>query len=933
MPLQKQVLDITLAGIDESIDDKLLPNGRLIEATNVEFDSKGALNKRKGYDALGTSVVGGGSIGTPRMLTSHDSELVLADGAKLYGYSEAIGQWVDRGEYRPCKHTLRTYEGDIASTGTTWYDYSSTTAAAVLTHRDSTNAYATIIDRGTWQTIGDPIDFGAASYAPTASTLSDHFVGAGTGIYTASTLAPQTWSLLDSVPSGDIIGMVYYGDEKIAVAWYTATELRLQLCTSSGLIGSPLAYTLPTGPGFYKPAMASGSGTDLAIVFHDGAITRDLIGWWVGGTTTLSQFFAPVTIDTTVATQMAVGYVGSDMFTWYTKTSGGSIAKYATLNASGTLTGPTNADAGYLPPVAQLFQHDSTPMLPVYLPGVAGVAVINPQTYVPYARWLPGETTTSLGMSSVYNPSSGIYEFAVNKYLTTGDSSRTAPTVVTLDFNHVPSVAKGADSLILSGSVVMEYDGGQVYENNFIQTPARRTSTGTSASGGSLSDGTYSFVIVWRWWDDHGRIHYSTPSTPYSVTLSGGGASQKFTVYTGAVENSSAADPVTYRSNVEAVVYVTEASGSIYYYGGSSFLDTSTAVEVTDVDTSGAQVYTQDGTLEFSAPPQLVSLVDKGRRVYGVTSDGTMWFTHQHISGYNTAFSAFLTKSLGQRLEDSQLGVIDDSIIAVGSEDIRVVTGDGPSLTGAQDDLSEPRAIQADTGRTSDSYALSTHMGIIFKTSRGLTLLDRALQLQPAFGEPAEDCTSLTMTSAAAVPAESQFVFGASNGDAYVYDYTSGQWATFDGRQMTTACMHDGVLHWGVSGDEVRKTSTDWQDGVSNFSMSVKTPWVKVGSPQAYGRIYNILILGEWRSSNTLTMKLYYDYNGSTAAETIAFDLTSGYNAGDVLQLRHYAGRKCQSVLVELSDSGTGESAKLSAITLEIAQKAGPYRPSTTVTG
>lgn len=105
MPLQSQLVPIVLAsGLDTKSDDRVTALGRLTILENGVFTAPGRINKRHGYRALGKTIEStGASITSAVGLLNFGDELLLADGQRLYSYSEATGHWIDRGALVPMR--------------------------------------------------------------------------------------------------------------------------------------------------------------------------------------------------------------------------------------------------------------------------------------------------------------------------------------------------------------------------------------------------------------------------------------------------------------------------------------------------------------------------------------------------------------------------------------------------------------------------------------------------------------------------------------------------------------------------------------------------------------------------------------------------------------------------------------------------------------
>jgi hypothetical protein len=264
---------------------------------------------------------------------------------------------------------------------------------------------------------------------------------------------------------------------------------------------------------------------------------------------------------------------------------------------------------------------------------------------------------------------------------------------------------------------------------------------------------------------------------------------------------------------------------------------------------------------------------------------------------------------------------------------VQFITGNGPTATNTDNDHSTPCVIPSDTGIIPGTRMLPWQGGAVLRTPHGLSMLTLSMQIDTEWGNRSNEMVGLTQSATVVDPSHELLYFAHSDGDCYAYNYCVDQWARFTNHNMVSATMFGGVMYWATSAGLVRYRNSTWLDGPTAVVQTVETPWIKLSSIQGYQRVYNMLILGEYRSAHKLTVNVYYDFS-STASETVTFDLTTGYTTGQVFQLEHYCGRPCDVVKVKLNDgTTTAESVRLSGIAFEIGQKYGANKIVTTRKG
>lgn len=926
MVLPRTTIDIPIGGLGQNVDPKLLPPGSSLEAQNVEFDKHGSVNKRKGYTELTTDILGGGSISACRKIFELNGRLVLIDGSKIYEYSSSLAKWISRGNYIPCRNSVRPIpkfysspEADSVVSGNFVWSVSQTM------HRYAVSELSSGI------TVVDDTDFATFSYTSICASSTYVYIAGRE----STTVDVQKFSNTDPTSKSSVCTLTsnsnYFdmadldGSGTCVIVYGTTSGVTVKKFNSSGGI---LGSTSTTGTMDRKPSIVVDSSQNIWIMFHTAAAGMKV---WALNSSLTPLFSAAVPTGLGSVSSTAVGCMIGTSCRWWVgdPTTASDSSYYLTVNTSGTITGPTACTSMGMCPCGYPYKVSDTE---VYIPMlfvdstqrsvfVYKTATDGSLSSGAVARMLPMSVYRTAPQTKSRPINMGTLGIGWMFYSDYSESGNYINVISCFDKSYSPNATIYGSSLLFSGSIVAEYDGERIIENNFLTYPVL-TSSGTT--GGSLTDGTYTLYAVYKRIDNLGNVVRSSPSLPSTVTLSAGGSSQRIEVLL--YWNEASMDPSTVKNDSVVEIYCTTANGTIpYYVKDIQYVSPGWDDAVDSVSTSAAQLYTADNTLEYFAPPQLVSIATKGGRVFGITERGDAYYTHKALYGVSASFSPYLSLSIGKSTDDTNFSVssIDGTLIVTDTKRIWYVSGDGPAADGSNSDLQDPKLIASDYGCVSGSPMLSSHIGMIYKSARGLSLLDRSLQANPQFGEPVSESLSLTLSTSICVPSESFFLFGHSDGDAYVYDYVANQWAKFTNSTMVSSALVGGTLYWATSAGKVRYRSSAYLDGASAITMLVETPWIRLGSIQGYQRVYNMLILGEWRSAHTLTVVVYYDYS-STAAETITFDLSTGYTAGALLQLEHYCGRPCQTIKVRISDSATtGESLRLSGVSFEIGQKYG----------
>lgn len=506
---------------------------------------------------------------------------------------------------------------------------------------------------------------------------------------------------------------------------------------------------------------------------------------------------------------------------------------------------------------------------------------------------------------------------------------------------------------LLSGGFLHALGKKTVHANGFLQYPKIDSLTGGNP-GGSMSDGVYSVVVVFEYSDEDGQLHRSAASDPESITLSAGGAAQTITV---AVRTCKIGSPTKY-TNCRYVAYRTTAGGSIYYYSGayaipgSSITSATISITVTAADATiddYQTLYTTGGVLESIAPPAPLCLTAGEDRVFLLSAEDPheVWFSKPKEEGIASEFN----EACVIRYPEPQKMIrwFNGSLYSSTGDKIYCVIGDGPNALGQGGQFSLPRLSSNLTGCENPYSVIETPQGLMFQSqmpmdplpattpsataseSAGLWLLNGS-GVQPVLAP--DDFSFYPITSAVAVPKKNQILFtlwGYTNSNALLaYDYVSNQWSTHLINETGTqypfgACVNSA--HQMANG-------AYWYTQATTFGsadvMKIRTPWIKPGQLiSGYGRVKWVYLMGTWKSSHTLNIKVYYDYDDSTAVETITASITS--TTTPYLYRFKPARQRCNAIMIEIYDSdlaGTYESFSLDGLMLRLAKKAHQVLPA-----
>lgn len=528
-------------------------------------------------------------------------------------------------------------------------------------------------------------------------------------------------------------------------------------------------------------------------------------------------------------------------------------------------------------------------------------------------------------------------------------------TNFTVEFNYDPSLlfqcSELGDGIHVAAGVPMIFDGTRIFEESFFSFPEAVTE---ATSAGTLT-GAYSYAVLWRRTDSNGNTHTSAPSfAPTPVTL----ASQEMTL-------SVPATMMSWYNNYPGTelwldVYVTAASGSTYYYHGSTRAighgsSNFTYVVNANPNTTNPFVYTTGGVLDNVNPPGARFNTAHNQRLWIVDDTGiTVWLSQAFQAGAAIGWNEDLTFSLPIGGAITALAEMDANLVIFKTDSIYVVDGDGPAATGQGSDLTTPQKIATDVGALDWRSVVLFPKGLLFQARAGFYLVDRGLNVS-FIGKPVEDTLALfpIVTSATLAPSAQQVRFTCSNGTTSIsvaYDYLHGAWTTYQYAQLAAdiasgtlygdqfvLVTRDGFLWLEHEPTDIARFLDDDTSGAPHFvPTSITMPSVRVNGAQGiqgYQRVRRVQYFGEPGDSHGISIGIAVN-DDPTIRQTGAWSSMqlSSNPYGDQCEL-HLAGslNKVESVQITISDTEgsdvtSGEGAIFVSLAIEVIQIGERYR-------
>lgn len=1001
MALETQYFQLSFdKGIDSKTDPKLVTEGLLNIVNGVFRDTGGRagrrLNMRYGYTNLGPSLVsstGTSSLTDGEALGAFNEELLLFNKSNLYSRSDASAAYISKGNTIPL---LVSNASVIRNARTqTRADFNLLNNIALYAWKDSSGGVkASVIDWASGNSYQSDVLINANGANPRVVALGNSYLAVFYEETTTNIIKFKRLKLSDPFT---------FLTEQSLVSTVSAASPWFDLCPSGTLAlwvahkaantidvgyvdqnGSTVAAGVPSTVNFAEAAtnclgcFVEPSNSNVYVLFHNNTNGTRVVGYTYSlsspsfSVQTIDATTTPITLNVTAATissnQIRVFYEvnAASTINHYIKTATvtatGTVASVSVLKRSVGLASKsfTQDSVQYVNAV-----YDSTAQASYFtlngsgsivaksLPGVAGIQT---QSYLPQMVSPETDQWAFTALQKTAFVSNGL------DFTSTTGVSRTL-----LDFGTTDRYFSSqlGNNLHINGGFLNAYDGVSIVEHGFHLYPETITLGSASASGGNLADGVYSVAAVYCWTDNFGQVHRSAPSTLATITLSGGGSAQQFTVTAPTLRLTEKKSP---RVDVVVEIYRTTVGGSIHYLVKSStaaqnpkFNDTTADTVTFVIDntctndtnlTSNPILYTESGVVENIVPPPCRYLTHTKNRVILNNSEdpNEFWYSKQFVSGEGLGFSDFFKIRLDP-LGGDPVGLfpMDDKIIFFKSNKIYFISGDGPTDTGEQNTFTEPQLIASDLGLRDPQSIVLTPLGLMFQSAKGKYLLDRGLNLQ-YIGAAVEAYDSYTVTSADLIESQNQVRF-LTNGPCLVYDTYYQQWSTFDNHQGKDAILWNGTYSYlrESLGHVYQEAIDHYLDDNKTIQLQIETPWIKVGGIQNFQRMRRLHVIGDYFSEHQLNVEVAYDYfnayldqltwdpavssiaSGTYGTGLYGSESIYGGTSDNVYQVRfHLPRQKCQSIKFKFSNiqpaTSSGKALALSNIQLECALKVGQMK-------
>lgn len=987
--LQKQSTNINFSeGLDTQTDPNQVMLGKMLSLVNSVFTKAGQLTKRNGFDLLPAL-----PDTSSTFLSTHNSNL-LALGNNLQVLSSDTRQWFTKGEFQDVDVNVVPLVRTTSSQTTVDSAIAPNNAVCTV-YLDSNGAeYYSVSDLPSGEIIVPSVALPSTATSARVAALGSFFI-----VTYLVTSGPQTHLAYIAIPSytpqSPRSPITLATDVKTLSSGYdiVVANNNMYFAYESTFSGGAVRVSFLDNTlllHVFKALLGHTAQLMTLAVDNTGNTPTIYITFWQSSdnnayTASFDQNLNPILTPTLVLASTVINEITSaaqnlsnSIFYQVTNTYSYSSVRtdYVlknTISYSGTVSSPIvlkrsvglGSKAFIVNSKVYLQTNYAGSLQPTYFlideqgNEVAKTAYSNGPTYA-VTQVLPqvNVTNQTARMGYLFKDLLAPVNKAMNAPAVNGVYSQTGINLATYVFNSgAIATSELAGSLHITGGILWQYDGVKPVEHGFFLYPEDLLAT--PGSGGSMSAQTYFYQWTYEWTDAGGNLNRSAPSIPYEITLTSGQNKVVVDVPTLRLTYKDAPNDVRlvgYRwSQAQQVFYqITSISAPVLNNTTVDFI----AYTDTLADSSiigNTILYTTGGVLEnIQAPSSTVSTLYKSRLFLVDAEDqNLLWYSKQVIENtpvemtdLQTIYVAPTTAAQGNTGPITALSAMDDKLIIFKKDAIYYLTGNGPDVTGANNDFSDPTYITGTVGCANQNSLVIMPQGLMFQSDKGIWLLGRDLSTQ-YIGSAVQNFNTQGVLSAIVIPGTNTVRFTMSGGTTLMYDYYFGQWGEFRGIPGISSTLYQG-LHTFINkyGEVLQESVGKYLDGGKPVLMSFTTAWAKFAGLQGFQRAYFFYLLGIYASPHTLTLTIAYDYNpnptqqvniqptnfsGFYGDDPLYGDQTPYGGEGTVEQWRVFLQQqKCQSVQISLSENfdstlgtSSGAGLTLSGINLVYGVKKG----------
>jgi hypothetical protein len=501
-----------------------------------------------------------------------------------------------------------------------------------------------------------------------------------------------------------------------------------------------------------------------------------------------------------------------------------------------------------------------------------------------------------------------------------------------------PRSAVAGQSTVFSGSIPHHVSGGQCAELGFPFLAGQPGISASATGGGAVGIGSYGVTACWRWTDEAGQIHRSSPSIIRTVDVVGGANTITIVVTNPWLTEKSYGD-------LKLEIYSTERDSTA---DGAHFLQTTVSPVFTDAYTvvtlntepvGGREIlYTDGGIFPHFHVPGDGGVTTVGRRLW-LGGASAVYASKLLEPGFAPSFNdegslqVNLPASAGRVVALESMG---DKLIVFCERGVWMVQDGGPDNNRIGVDFAPPEQI-AELSIAGPRSSYKTDSGVVFCVTPNATdpdrggpwMLDR--QSLQYIGRPVRDYFATTAVPEVTYSSERQQVYVTSNvggSGVVMFDLRTQRWAWWDLRQATWGALRSIICVGGVlmalSNEPAAFDGAPGSDsGAGDYAMRIQTTHLAANGQDGLGwaRVRSVSILGG-KDTQAHTLNLFATLDHTHELSSSAYTMTTPAASTTWPRDRHapewrLPTQKCSTIQVEASASPA--RAVWAAFLLEVA--------------
>lgn len=440
-------------------------------------------------------------------------------------------------------------------------------------------------------------------------------------------------------------------------------------------------------------------------------------------------------------------------------------------------------------------------------------------------------------------------------------------------------------------------DSARAYEMGFLDMPnGAATVSGTAG----ILNGSYKYIFVFKYTDALGNVHYSRTNGPYAVVPSN--KKVDITATWPAVTNREREGEMP---NVICEVYRTLVGGTRYYWLTSSrrgdgfnppaatFGYFAYADNIADATIAVRQeLFRQPGLLgspvdRYCPPASGIICQHKDRLFFAdPLGQGRMFFTSFFVDSEGPWCNPLMTVYChGGSGPITGAVSMDGRLVVFKRNAIFIIDGDGPGENAGSGTEYTVQRLSCEFGCTDSRSIVSTPVGIMYRSDRGIEMITRSLQVQ-FIGErikrttaeypfPMGACFDKDTGHANMLVAKVESDAGVADCTVLAYNTVQDCWSekriravsgydeflhTVAGQTKadSSGYIHDQVFYLTAS-DIFYENPVSGLDYASPVPQVMETGWVKVSGLNGRQRIYSAIVLLKRRNAHDLKLSLAYN--------------------------------------------------------------------------